>query len=240
MKKTNYFFILLVLAGIGAGVWFLVKQKEAQIGDYRGEPIEEIGNDPSLSHFPAAAIEQNKNRLKELVQRLKNDPKNFEMWTDVAELKKFFNNYKGALAVFEYAKTISPENPLAYYNLANMYGLYLHDYPKAEEYYLKAIDYGMNLNYTYLGLAEFYRDFYKDKSDLIDDVLLRGLQEGVPGDPNMTLQLAYYYKSIGDKKNAIKYFAKLINSKDVNGNQQQALQGEIKALSADQIPSFPN
>lgn len=232
MKKIGiYIFIFLASLGISIGARHLLKLKEAQIGDYHGEPITEIGNDPGIKNFPPAAIEQNKNRLKELAGRLQKDPGNFDMWLDVGQLKKFFNDYNGAIDALEYAKIVSPENPLAYYNLANVYGLYLHDYPKAEEYYLKAIDYGTNLDYTYLGLAEFYRDFYKAKFDLVDDVLLRGLKEGVPGDPNMMLQLAYYYKSIGDKKNAINYFTKLLTSNLISGPQKQALREEVKTLS---------
>ncbi len=238
MKKPLIFIIPLALLIIGVVVWFSLKTKEVQIGDYRGEPIEEIGNDPAIKNFPPEAIEKNKNRLHELAVQLKTDPKNWNFWMEIGQLKKFFNNYNGAVAVYEYAKTINPEEPLVYYNLANLYGSYLRDYPKAEEYYLKALDYGPSDEYIYLGLAEFYRDFYTAKSDLTDDVLLQGLKE-IPNNPNLIIQLAYYYKSVygesrqtADKENAIKYFSQLISIPDINADQKQAFREEIKALSA--------
>lgn len=224
--------VFLALTAVGAGAWVLLKPETAQIGDYRGEPIEEIGNDPAVRNYPAAAVEQNKSRLEELAQKLQENPANLDMWMAVAEFKKFFNNYNGAAAALEYAATIEPQNPLIYYNLANLYGLYLKDYPKAEENYLKAIDGGAAVAYPFLGLAEFYRDFYTAKYNLIDDVLLEGLDKGIPGDPNMILQLAYYYKSVGDNENAIKYFSKLLNSPDVSAAQKQSFREEIENLGS--------
>ena len=230
MKKKIIFIVPLALLVIGAGVWFSVKTKEARIGDYRGEPIEEIGNDPAIKNFPPAAVEQGKNRLKELAALLEKDPQNWNFWMEVGQLKKFFNNYNGAVAAYEYVKTNNPEDPLVYYNLANLYGSYLGDYPKAEEYYLKAVSYGPNEEYIYLGFAEFYRDFYKAKYDQIENLLLEGLKN-VPNYTNLLIQLAYYYKSVNDNQNAIKYFSQLLNAQDIGADQKQAFREEIKALS---------
>ena len=230
MKKKIIFIIPLALLIIGVGFWLLLKNKEVQIGDYRGEPIEEIGNDPSIKNFPPAAVEKNQNRLKELAATLRKDPKFWNAWMEVGQLKKFFNNYKGAVDAYEYVKVNSPEDPLVYYNLANLYGAYLGDYPKAEEYYLKAVSYGPNEEYIYLGFAEFYRDFYKAKYDQIENLLLEGLKK-VPNYTNLLIQLAYYYKSVNDNQNAIKYFSQLLNAQDIGADQKQAFREEIKALS---------
>jgi len=230
MKKKIIFIIPLALLIIGVGFWLLLKNKEVQIGDYRGEPIEEIGNDPAIKNFPPAAVERNQNRLKELAATLRKDPKLWNAWMEVGQLKKFFNNYKGAVDAYEYVKVNSPEDPLVYYNLANLYGAYLGDYPKAEEYYLKAVSYGPNEEYIYLGFAEFYRDFYKAKYDQIENLLLEGLKK-VPNYTNLLIQLAYYYKSVNDNQNAIKYFSQLLNAQDIGADQKQAFREEIKALS---------
>lgn len=229
MKKILLGAVIFIF--LGAGVFFAIKQKPVQIGDYRGESITEIGNDPAIKTFPPAAVEKNKKQLKELAQKLQEDPSNTGLWLAVAQLKKFFNNYLGAVEALKYALSLQPENPLVNYNLANLYGLYLKDYPRAEALYLKAIETGApNNDYIYFSLAEFYRDFYKEKYDLIDDLLLRGLKEGNQGNPNLIMQLAYYYKSVGDNKNAVKYFRQLISSPTTTGDQQEAFKKEIQSL----------
>jgi len=232
MHKKNIVLIsgLTVLIIVSAVV-ALKKTGSEAIGNYQGEPLAEIGTDPIIEQMPPDALQAKKERLAELILRLKANPSDFDVWMELGLIKKFFNNYRGAVAVFEYARVLNPANAVVHYNLANLYGIYLRDYPKAEEYYRAAIERAYGLAYTYLGLAEFYRDFYKEKSNLVDDVLLAGL-EVIPDDPNLLLNLAFYYKSAGDKPNALKYFRKLINHPDVSGNQQQQIQEEILELEA--------
>jgi tetratricopeptide (TPR) repeat protein len=229
MRKLLVILSAVLIIGAAAGLWYFLMSAGVRIGGYYGEPIEEIGNDPAIKSFPPEAVQKNKDRLADLEKILKAAPADFDAWMDVGQLKKFFHNYKGAVQAYEYAATLNPDSPLAYYNLANLYGLYLGEYAKAEQYYEQAIEKGWNLAYTYLGLAEFYRTFYKDKFRETEKVLLRGL-EVIPDDPNLMLDLAFYYKTAGDKEKAVSYFKKLLNHPDISGAQKQALEEEMKLL----------
>ena len=53
-----------------------------------------------------------------------------------------------------------------------------------------------------------------------------------PLDLNLTLQLAFYYKEIGDRENTIKYFERFLKLPDLTGAQQKIIEEELAALKS--------
>ena len=162
-----------------------------KLSSYTGDPIDNIGNDPFIQQVPADYLEKYKQELANFKKTLTENPGDAEAWARVGVLKKFFNNYEGARDAWEYAKIVNPEFSTPYYNLGGLYAGYLKDNLKAEENYLKAIEIDSALPYLYLGLAEFYSVFYKEKSDQVEQVLQRGLKI-LPGDESLLRALESY------------------------------------------------
>jgi len=232
MKKQLVVFIVIVVLALaaGLGIQYYQGNRTVTLGGYHGEPVEKIGHDSMIKQLPPELLAMRKNQLAELSAKLSENPNQAEVWMNVGLVKKFFNNYQGAVQAYEYAAVLRPMDPLIHYNLGNLYGAYLKDYSKAEAEFIQARDFGLSLPYTHLALAGFYHDFYKDKISQVEPVLLEGLRN-IPNDANMMLNLALYYKEIGQKIQAITYFRKLLNHEDVSGLQKQQIEAEIKALN---------
>ena len=189
---------------------------------YRGEAIDVIGGDPAVQQTPAAYLEKYQKELSDWKVRLAKNPADVDGWLRVGVLKKFFNNYLGARDAWEYAKVVAPDGSIAYYNLGNLYGAYLSDFPRAEENYLKAVE-RSNLPYLYLNLADFYRVFYKEKSGLAEAVLLEGIKNN-PGDAGLKLALANYYRDAGKTAEAIKYYEEVLKLEPANADVRKELE----------------
>lgn len=227
MKKIIFVFSIMLLIGVVVIIYRFYG--DWRPSDYSGQKLSYLGDSEVVNRYPQEFTERNKTRLNTAISFIKTDPANIDYWLEIGLVKKIFDNYVGARDAWEYVKLISPNSSLAYFNLGNLYGLYLKDNQKAEENYLRAIDLDSQSPDMYLGLAEFYRDFYKEKYDQVDDVLLKGLAVA-PKDLNLHLTLALYYKATGNSKEAIKYFEKFLQLPDISGAQKDAIQSEIKNL----------
>lgn len=197
--------------------------------EYKGQALDFLGDSKILAGYPKEFVDTKRAQLANVIGLIKQDPGVSVNWMDLGLIKKNFDNFVGTRDAWEYVKLLNPENALAYYNLGKLYSAYLHDNQKAETNFLEAVRRDQTSDYPYLGLAEFYRDFYKEKSDQVDDVLLAGLKN-LPADPNLIIQLAFYYKAAGDKANAIKYFEQFLKLPVLTGEQQKAIEAELTAL----------
>lgn len=202
----------------------------AGIKKYNGQPLEYLGRPEVVAKYPKNFVAKQSTMLKGLIEGVDKNPNQADQWIEIGLIKKGFDNYLGARDVWEYVSLINSQYALNYFNLGNLYGFYLGNLKKAEADYLKAISLSRTSVDFYLGLASFYRDAYREKQNLIDDVLLSGLKN-IPNDPNLMIQLAYYYKSVGDKEGALKYFTQLLKSPNISGTQQQDFQEEIQNIS---------
>ncbi len=198
---------------------------------YKGQALNYLGSPEILAKYPKEFVEKKRAILLELAEAVNKNPIQAERWTDIGLIKKSFDNYVGSRDAWEYLNVIKPSDAMNHYNLGNLYGFYLSDFKRAEDNFQKAIQLTPTLPDFYLGLAMFYRDAYKEKYGLVDDVLLDGLKN-IPSDPNIIIDLAYYYKSIGDKENAIQRFSQLLKSPLISGAQQEAFKEEVATLSA--------
>lgn len=129
-------------------------------------------------------------------------------WIAVGVIKKSFNDYEGARDAWEYAGVLYPANGLSFANLGNLYGFYLHDNEKAELNFKKAIQNDLYQPGYYLSLADFYKTVDVAKKSEASKVLLEGMS--VIKDVNLILALASYYRGVGDKTNAIKYYQEVL------------------------------
>jgi len=154
---------------------------------YKGDPIANIGSDPSISALPEQIVEREKEYLAEMSKLLGENPIDYNRWIGVGTSKKLFKNYQGAIDAWEYAKLLFPTHPLSYLNLADLYGYYLKDVQKAEENYFAAVlNDNVNANGSYYAVANFYRDFgFKDKAIEYYTKLL----EFMPNDPAVLTEL---------------------------------------------------
>ncbi|PIR88907.1 MAG: hypothetical protein COU07_03350 [Candidatus Harrisonbacteria bacterium CG10_big_fil_rev_8_21_14_0_10_40_38] len=194
MKKIQIIIFGAVAVAVLGGVFFFTSSNGIGGGTlpkYKGDAIENIGTDLFIAEIPKDVQEKYKNELSDLNEGLKNTPDNIDLWIQVGIIKKIFNNYNGARDAWEYAKIVNPKHSTPYYNLGGLYGSYIKDFEKAEENYLKAIEIDPTLGYLYLGLADFYENFYTEKADQAIEVIKQGLVV-VPDEPSLKQALEHY------------------------------------------------
>ena len=194
---------------------------------YSGRPLGEVRFGQGFN-APKELIDKRRGDLKVLAAVLTSNPKGnggVDDWIAVGIIKKFFNDYEGTKDAWEYAGVLYPANALSFANLGSLYGFYLKDPVKAEFNYRKAIQNDPYQSSYYLGLADFYAQVDTAQKNKIPDVMLAGLQ--YVKDPNLLLYLAGYYKNIGDKANAVKYYQEVLKI----APDQAGIQEEIDKLS---------
>jgi tetratricopeptide (TPR) repeat protein len=195
---------------------------------YRGQSLTYLGDTAILAKYPNEFVDRYRERLANVVNLMGKYPKDDTYWIELGIIKKQFDNYLGTRDAWQYALMLNSKNPITYYNLGSLYGLYLNDPKKAEENFQQSLKLDPTFSQSYLALAEFY-GAYKEKSDLVDDVLLEGLRV-LPGDHNLILHLAIHYKSVGDKENAIKYFEQFLKLANLTKSQVEAVKKELESL----------
>jgi tetratricopeptide (TPR) repeat protein len=118
-------------------------------------------------------------------------------------------------------------NPANLFNLNDLVNLYLKEknYPKAEEYYLKIISFDPKNSPTYQGLATLYYDFYPEKKEEIEKVLLKGIEQ-LPEDQNLLGLLGAYYRTIAkDIPKTIEVYEKLLKLRPDDDLLKQEIEG---------------
>lgn len=172
-------------------------------------------------------------RVGELRDTLKKNPGDYASWLDLAIQYKIISDFEGARQIWEYVNVAAPTQSISFQNLGNLYDLYLKDYPKSEENYLKAIANAPGIPAAYLGLHELYRYSYKADTTAAVDILKQGIDAvKSPDNLDLMIMLASYYKDKGDKSNAIKYYGEVRSKAQTLKNYDLANQmtTEIKAL----------
>lgn len=126
--------------------------------------------------IPPEAIEILKNKIKESIDILRNDPANFSVWNQLGLQKKAIEDYIGAEQAWEYAGLLQPQNSISFNNLGVLYAYYLHDNKKAEENFLKAIENNPSEISLYFRITDFYNNVLRDKEKAIE-VIQSGIKE---------------------------------------------------------------
>jgi len=114
------------------------------------------------SSFSAKAADITKKKIQELIVSLKADPTSYENWNELATRRKMIEDYKGAEEIWIYLTKISPKNFIAYVNLGDLYGYYLHDNKKAEATFLSGVEVLPHSVELYVRTVDFYTVIMKD------------------------------------------------------------------------------
>lgn len=182
-----------------------------KIPKYTGRPLDEVVFGKGFTDPGGNFVEKKRSDLKVLSAVLNANPMGtggVDDWIAVGVFKKSFYDYIGARDAWEYAGVLYPDNALSFANLGNLYGFYLYNNIKAELNYKKSITNDPYQTSYYLGLADFYKSVYTAKKLEAPKVLLEGI--GTIKDVNLVLSLATYYRDIGDKANAVKYYEEVL------------------------------
>lgn len=143
------------------------------------------------------------------VAALKEEASQFDLWIQLASLRKLIGDYLGARDALDFANQLAPKNSTGYSILANLYWLELKDYAKAEKNFLKVIENDPSDTDAYRNLSDLYRYSYMQKADQADDILLKGLQSNFDH-RDLISYLAAYYRDTGNTAEARKYLEKLL------------------------------
>lgn len=196
---------------------------------YHGQALEFLGEPAVLAKYPPEYVAAKRKQLASVVELIKKSPLEIVNWMDLGLIKKNFDNFTGSRDAWEYVAVLNPKDALNYYNLGNLYSAYLHNLARAERAYLMALQLEHGSEYTILGLADFYKDFYQQKSDEAEAVLLAGLKQ-IPNSSIIALDLALYYQNKGDSANAVRYFEYFLRLPNATDLQRQQVQDEIAKL----------
>jgi len=150
--------------------------------------------------FKGDISEEQKNRaiaeIKIITASLKADYDKLEDWLNLGIWRKTIGDYEGAAEAWNFATIIRPNDPVAFHNLGDLYAQFLSNFPKAEQYYLTAIEKDTGHNpFYFIKLYEFYRYYYK-KLDLAEKTLLNAIKVN-PKDEQLKAILDDFRKDIG-------------------------------------------
>ena len=176
---------------------------------------DKISYGPGVIGFPLDARKRYEDQFKVVVGRISHTPDMVDLWVDLGLIKKTFEDYSGARDAWEYAGRIRPKNATSFLNLGDLYWHFIPDFAKSELNYKKALENMPENLAIYKDLSDLYRFSYKEKASLADDILLEGLSKN-PRSVDILIWLGDYYRDIGDKENAKKYFAKALDIEPTN------------------------
>ncbi|MEK7554772.1 MAG: tetratricopeptide repeat protein [Patescibacteria group bacterium] len=175
-KLTILLGVLVVIIAAGAA-FFIIRdiRKGEELNPPTGTSTSPMPNpSPEISapdldrniHITAPLSEENKKKAREeidrLVAALKEDPDSYNDWLSLALYWKMIGDYDGAREIWEYLAETRPGEAVSLHNLGNLYANELHDFAKAEQYYLEAIKRRPEFDYLYYAVYEFYRYYVKD------------------------------------------------------------------------------
>lgn len=162
------------------------------------------------------------NEIDNYGEAVMGNPYFFKGWIQLGLIKKVIGDFEGARDAWYYAGLIAPENVVSFANLGELYWRYLPDFPKSEKNFRQAIKNDPKRPEIYISLAELYYYSYKEKADLADNAYLEGLVAN-PNDDMLMRHLATYYKKIGDTKNALSWWKKILGTNPSDASEIAAI-----------------
>jgi tetratricopeptide (TPR) repeat protein len=127
--------------------------------------------------------EKIKKDIETLIKTLKEGPNTLAPWIELGILRKSIEDYEGAKEAWEFAKVIRPGDWIAYHNLSDLYGYYLHDNAQSEKNILLAIEKAPTQAQLYVKASEIYLDVFGDTKKAIA-IVEKGLK-ALPGNTQL-------------------------------------------------------
>lgn len=190
MEKRKIFiisaiiFIAVIIAGFGG--WYIYRDLKKPSSPLPPAQLSEDDIKKQMPDLDREIIikgninEEAKNtaieKIKEITAQLKEDYDRREEWLNLGIWRKTLGDYEGTEQAWKFVTLIRPNDPVAYHNLGDLYSQFLIDFPKAEKYYLLAIEKGPTTDFFYIKLHEFYRYFIK-RPDLAENILVQGIKQ---------------------------------------------------------------
>lgn len=157
----------------------------------KGIPIPDLDRPVTIpSYFLSDIAERAKADIAKISGALKENPSNAALWAELGLQRKEIEDYIGARDALLYAYALIPQNAVISDNLGVLYGYYLKDSRKAEEYFKKALELEPTIAYRYLRLYELYHDIVQDDKKT-KAILERGLK-AIPNHSGFTALLQEY------------------------------------------------
>ncbi len=209
-------------------------------GDFIVEQVSsaDAGTPPELDRpitipavFPPDAARQMREVMGKIIADLKADTLNVSLWLELGLRRQEINDYVGAGEVFEYVTRLAPKDSTAFNNLGNLYHLYLKDFARSEQYFLKAIELEPTQAIYYNNLYDLYRYSYKRETTAAADILKRGIKE-MPERIDLYVALGAYYEDKQDRKQAKVYYEQALDLAIAQGNTalREAIGKELAEL----------
>ncbi len=182
---------VIVVAGLGVAAQrglFSASQSGPQSVASSTAPslTESVKYDPKISPEVKTILVE---KIADLRSSLAKNYDEYQNWLVLAIRYKTAGDYDKARKVWEYLSFLHPDDAVSRHNLGDLYHNFIKDYPKAESYYLQAIDAAPTQSINYLALSELYRYLYKQNTSAAADILKLGIQR-VPSPQNTDLKNA--------------------------------------------------
>lgn len=208
-QKTIIIAILavLILAGILAARIFWWQGRVSEIRTFFSQILEK---------------EQLPDKVREAVEKLKNDPTDVNSYVIVANYKREKGEYEEAIKIYKAALEVRPTDTLLLMNLAELYER-TKEYSGAESAYLRVTENNPKWISAYRKLADLYCYNLKEKQSEIPKILNKGMENNSENELYFVGPLAVYYKDFGPKEEAIKWYKKLIDLDPTNETAKNEL-----------------
>ncbi len=119
---------------------------------------------PALSRSIPDSVRPNERaEMERIISELKKNPSNAALWSELGLYRKETGDYEGARQAWEFAYELQPANSIIAENLGVLYGYYLKNGLKSEEFFRAAIALEPQSIHLRLRLFELYRDVFQDK-----------------------------------------------------------------------------
>jgi len=185
IKKILLGLIILFFAvGVGYYIWRDLVQEQKNV-QHSVAHIPNLDRPINITaNLPEDAQKIAQEKIEKLNSELKQDPSLFENWLVLGIYRKMIGDLEGAKECWEYAGFLSPQSPIPFNNLGDLYANYLKDSKKAEENFLIAIKNGPDQIYIYRSFCEFYRYTMKDNAKA-----KQILEQGISANPTTSQDL---------------------------------------------------
>lgn len=169
---------------------------------------------------------ESRQKVEELVTDLRGNPAAMSKWLVLSTYRSASEDYDGAEEILRYVAFRWPFETVTYINLGNLFQSRA-DYPKAESFYRKALLLQPENIGVYRTLHDMYRLSYKTDTSAASDILEEGLSAN-PGNTDLLIPLALYWREKGDEGQAKNYFTQAAASARVGGDEALAAQIEAE------------